>query len=994
MREIFGIPTSTIMLVLVVLFTLTIGTTVALIVRNRVIFRLGVRNVPRRPAQTVLIVIGLMLSTLIISAAFTTGDTLSSSIRGEVLDITGHTDERVVKSVADTDSGPQSGANIPQQAVSDLAAQLAGSQVIDGVMPLLLESVPAIDTRTQLSEPSLMLAGLDPAQLERFGGLPDTHGKSIDLAGLPGGSIVIGAKAADKLDAQVGDRIVVYARNEPHEFTIGAIGKDAVFTGYQPGNAGGLALPLDRAQALLGYQGFVSSIEISNRGGVESGVEHTDAAMRELGTALTGTPYRAVDTKRNDLDMAELAGNLYMSIFVVFGMFSIAVGVLLIFLIFVMLAAERRSEMGMARAVGMKRRHLTEMFVAEGIAYDLVSALVGAALGVGVAFLMAGWMGRFVGDFLTIHPTVSWQGLVIAYTLGVVVTFFTIVISSWRVSRLNIVQAIRDVTEVTEKRGSRRWLIFGILGALLGVLMLLSGWSSKQQAPVLLGLSLVPFSLAMIVRRLGLSPRLVYSLASVVVLFVWIGPRSLNHYLFPDEMSGGIEMFFISGIMLVSATTLLIVWNANLITGAVSGLGRTFSRWLPAVKTSVAYPLERKGRTGMTIAMFSLVIFALVMMAAINVNALNMILGSKHVSGGWDVLVTQPITNPIPDLRATLDQNGVDASVVTDSAQLWGPQAGHSRVRMAGDASWTVYSAWGLSNDFINRSDLPLQTRATGYADDATVWNAVRDNPDLAIVDANTIPGNGSFGNVGMFVLKGVSPDDDVMAPKQIELNDPTTGATRTLTVIGVLDASVGTYQGVFMSRSTFAAIYPTPSFNGFVVKLQPGSDPKVEAERIESALVTYGAQASSFREIVDEASKTSRGFLQIVEGFMLLGLLVGIAALGVISFRSVVERRQQIGMLRAIGYRRSMVAASFLIESTMVTMLGVLSGTILGLVLAWQLLTSDYFFSSSGDTGFTIPWTQVSMFCLIALVAALLMSWIPARRAAAAPIAEALRYE
>ncbi|HMO11630.1 MAG TPA: UbiA family prenyltransferase, partial [Actinotalea sp.] len=46
-------------------------------------------------------------------------------------------------------------------------------------------------------------------------------------------------------------------------------------------------------------------------------------------------------------------------------------------------------------------------------------------------------------------------------------------------------------------------------------------------------------------------------------------------------------------------------------------------------------------------------------------------------------------------------------------------------------------------------------------------------------------------------------------------------------------------------------------------------------------------------------------------------------AALGVVAFRSVVERRQQIGMLRAIGYRRRMVAASFLIEPSLVAVLG-----------------------------------------------------------------------
>ena len=70
------------------------------------------------------------------------------------------------------------------------------------------------------------------------------------------------------------------------------------------------------------------------------------------------------------------------AIFIVLGLFTIAAGLLLIFLILVMLAAERRPEMGMSRAVGMKRRQLIESFMAEGMAYSLTSALVGAALGV------------------------------------------------------------------------------------------------------------------------------------------------------------------------------------------------------------------------------------------------------------------------------------------------------------------------------------------------------------------------------------------------------------------------------------------------------------------------------------------------------------------------------------------------------------------------------------------------------------------------------------
>jgi putative ABC transport system permease protein len=83
-----------------------------------------------------------------------------------------------------------------------------------------------------------------------------------------------------------------------------------------------------------------------------------------------------------------------MAFFTTFGSFSIAAGVLLIFLIFVMLAAERRSELGIARAIGTRRGHLVEMFVFEGAAYDLVAALVGALLGAAVAYGMVAAMAQ------------------------------------------------------------------------------------------------------------------------------------------------------------------------------------------------------------------------------------------------------------------------------------------------------------------------------------------------------------------------------------------------------------------------------------------------------------------------------------------------------------------------------------------------------------------------------------------------------------------------
>ncbi len=59
---------------------------------------------------------------------------------------------------------------------------------------------------------------------------------------------------------------------------------------------------------------------------------------------------------------------------------------------------------------------------------------------------------------------------------------------------------------------------------------------------------------------------------------------------------------------------------------------------------------------------------------------------------------------------------------------------------------------------------------------------------------------------------------------------------------------------------------------------------------------------------VADQLAQQLSGILtllNLVTGFLALGLIVGIAGLGVISTRAVVERFQQIGMLRALGYRR-----------------------------------------------------------------------------------------
>src|SRR5918912_1814604 len=107
MDELFGVPTNQLTLVLLGVFAAEALILASLAARDRISFRMAVRNIPRRRAQSVLIVTGLMLATVLFSAAFTTGDTLTTSLRTQALENIGRVDV-VVKA-----KEPASGGGIP-----------------------------------------------------------------------------------------------------------------------------------------------------------------------------------------------------------------------------------------------------------------------------------------------------------------------------------------------------------------------------------------------------------------------------------------------------------------------------------------------------------------------------------------------------------------------------------------------------------------------------------------------------------------------------------------------------------------------------------------------------------------------------------------------------------------------------------------------------------------------------------------------------------------
>ena len=198
MQDIFGLPVQTLMTALLALFLLGAAIVTVLALRNPVMFKMGVRNVPRRRAQTALIVLGLMLATLLFSASFTTGDTLVHSNRVRALNTLGEVDIQVQSTrgaASQLDqllgSGGRAAAYFDQTLLDRVRRALENNAEVEGVAPLVSESAPVLAPDSKLSEPQVSLRGVDSGSQAGFDRLKQSDGAELSVRSLADGQVYI-----------------------------------------------------------------------------------------------------------------------------------------------------------------------------------------------------------------------------------------------------------------------------------------------------------------------------------------------------------------------------------------------------------------------------------------------------------------------------------------------------------------------------------------------------------------------------------------------------------------------------------------------------------------------------------------------------------------------------------------------------------------------------------------------------------------------------------
>ncbi len=939
--------------------------------------RLALRSISRRRGEAVLIVIGAMFGTAVIGAALIVGDSFDGSIRDVARTQLGPID-------LTAQVRPDSDAS---GAARQLESQVAHGRVdhVDGVLPMVVASAVFDNGERgtgQRVDPFECLAEMDFAQARRFG--PDDIGGLADAGPTPvSGEAVMGRAVADQMRLRQGDRLTVHLYGQTLRLDVRTIVPTVGLAGYcgalvAPGTLDGLWSSRSVADAGTSTsQSPVARVAVSLDGGVFDSTRWSERAEEQLRDTLGQEGYTDAEVepvKANRIDSAERNGSQLRSIFSGIGGFSVISGVLLLVNLVIMLAEERKVEFGLLRAVGFRRAHLLRSFGLEGSLYAIAASALGSAVSVGVGSLViAGTQKIFAEPNSTfrIDLFVRVETLLLAAGIGYAISIVTVWLASVRVARLNIISSIRDLPD--PRRASRHVgrLALAILGTTGGIVASIIGAENGVQLALMSGVPLAAFCLIAAVSQAQPSARLPVRAASVVcpaIAIVW----TLGVFTaFEKEMEhAGIGVFVVMGLLLVTAAVIIAVAFAPLWGHAAAARGGTFAL---SCRLGFAYPLARSFRTGLILGMFSLVIFTMVFMASLASTIDGQAsTAADELDAGYDILVDANVSNPV-----SVDELESHAGVAAASTFL---RAG-PRFTNRYQSEETRWAVSGFDEGMLRFRAPVLGKRLPVYADDRAVFDAVLADPGLIVVD-------------DQFLLRGGGPKDDGPEPgDKVEMINPA-GDRRTLTVAGVLKTDV-IFQGSLWSKSAVAEFIPDAAIETRAfVAAEAGSsieDIAAVANRLEAATVTNGTEVETFDKVVaDELGRTT-AFMRLLQVYLGFGLLIGIAGLGVVMVRAARERRHEIGMLRALGFQGRVVARAFLIEALFIAAGGVLIGTTLGMITAYQVVVNSTAFSLAAGS-FSVAVVPLIAIALIPTAFALAAAAQPARAVGRIRPAVALR--
>ncbi|MCW2539591.1 MAG: putative rane protein [Frankiales bacterium] len=271
----------------------------------------------------------------------------------------------------------------------------------------------------------------------------------------------------------------------------------------------------------------------------------------------------------------------------------------------------------------------------------------------------------------------------------------------------------------------------------------------------------------------------------------------------------------------------------------------------------------------------------------------------------------------------------------------------------------------------------PLDVRINGKSSGGTAV----DGPLAQLLPYKLISGRGELSGHNIMVSQTWAKDHKVGPGSSIAMVSSDKRSV-TATVSGVYENNE--LLGPWLGSGDFGREVTPPQFEqNFVVliKAQPGTNLATLRTNLENATDPFlVVKVQTAEEFKGSQADQINGLLGVLYG--LLALAIVIAILGIINTLalSVVERRREIGMLRAVGIMRGQLRRTIYLESLLIAVFGAIVGVAMGLVFG------PLFVHTLRDQGLgeiSVPWGQAVLLLVLSAVVGVLAALWPAARAA-----------
>ena len=444
--------------ILLGLFVLAYLATAGIVLRRPLIGRIAFREAGRRPGQTAVLTLGLMIAGAAIFSIQVIEDTMYETFRAHALQSWGRDDIEI------SAGGGYFDTSVAQRASCSCVAAIQNAVITAG-------SVVNLDR--DVGKANVQITGLDLAAEQRFGPFVLAGGRSTLGDELASGGVFLTQPLADALQAQTGDRLRVIAGGPTsHDVTVAGIVRRESAGAY--GFDDSMFASIATAQMLAGVDG-VNLIRVSAHGDGDAEVSSGQTAAPLLRGLLrdAGMSLQVLEVKRSALDIVLKTSDQGRPFVSSFGVIIALAATALVVNLAVMLSEERRPRLAVLRALGLTRTGLVQLSTTEGAIYSLLGAIAGLPAGLALAFVIfKQGFGASGPQVFSVHVA----SLLAAVASAALINLVTVFIVSLRTNGMTISAAIRDLPEPRlAKRPSWKRLAFMAVIAFAGLALMFVG---------------------------------------------------------------------------------------------------------------------------------------------------------------------------------------------------------------------------------------------------------------------------------------------------------------------------------------------------------------------------------------------------------------------------------------------------------------------------------------------------------------------------------------